>query len=74
MNKKNYQRIALTSELAGVFLFFMGAWIGSDVLQNGLYALAGIIAWNMALPTLGVGLLLFVAGRTLRAVLDNSPP
>ncbi|MAB79520.1 MAG: hypothetical protein CMJ89_09230 [Planctomycetes bacterium] len=73
MKEKDYKKWALASEVVGVFFCAMGAWMGSEVVDGSeLVGLTLLIVSQATLPTLGVGLLLIVAGRTLRAVLDNS--
>lgn len=70
MPEKDYKpaaNIAGASEFVGVLFCATGAWGGLEMAQHGL---AGLTMG--ALPTLGVGLLLILAGRILRAVISNS--
>lgn len=64
--------MARGSEAVGLIFCGAGAWIGyvnmdSGFLQGSMGLALGLSA---TLPTLGVGILLVVAGRILRAVTD----
>jgi len=77
MNEEKHKRamtIALVSESAGMLFTIAGVWIGGTLLFSG-YLTGGFGMAMLAadvLPTLGVALLLIVAGQILRAVVDNS--
>jgi len=77
MNEEKHKRamtIALVSEFAGMLFSIAAVWSGGTMLFSGFLTGEFGMAMLMAdvLPTLGVGLLLIVAGQILRAVVDNS--
>ena len=77
MNEKDHKTamaIAQLSESVGMLFCIAGVVIGITFLVSGhLLGFLGLaMSLSAALPTLGVGLLLIVAGRILRAVSDQS--
>ena len=66
--------IAYVAEALGVIFCVAGVFIGLTLLNAGyLQGPAGLaMGLSSVLPTLAGGLLLFFAGRILRAVLDDS--
>ena len=59
--------IAGGSELVGVLFCALAAWGGLEYAEHGLFVLVQTV-----LPAAGCGLLLIVAGRSLRAVSDDA--
>jgi len=66
--------IATVAEVIGGIFCFAGVFIGHALIDTGhLQGVTGVaMGLSSTLPTLVGGLLLFFAGRILRAVVDNS--
>jgi len=75
MSSENDNQWALTSQYVGMIFCVLGVVSGfNSVLNSG--ALGGTLVLHMlttgCFPTVAGGLLLIVAGRILRVVIDNS--